>query len=200
MSATLGQIDVLERPAAAARGRTSGLSADADWPRTTRIMPWVVAAFMAMVWLIPFDRTELTSFSAPIDLKLDRIALILGGAAWLVAFAAGGSYRPRFRRSGMNWALLAFIAVAVAGVAANMGTLAWLGELDLAIKKLALLFSFLGLFFLVTTVIRPSEVPRFVVLMVGLASLNALGVIWEYRTGFNVFYSVTPKLMPPGFL
>ena len=26
-----------------------------DWPRTSRPMPWALAAFMAMIWLVPFE-------------------------------------------------------------------------------------------------------------------------------------------------
>ena len=41
-----------------------------DWPRTTRVLPWMFAGFMALIWLVPFNEIELDG-SLPIDLKLD---------------------------------------------------------------------------------------------------------------------------------
>ena len=45
-----------------------------DWPRTTRVLPWMLAAMMAVVWLVPFNTIQLTA-SLPIDLKFDRLVL-----------------------------------------------------------------------------------------------------------------------------
>lgn len=33
--------------------------AAADWPRTTRLLPWSIAGLIAMIWLTPFDRLQL---------------------------------------------------------------------------------------------------------------------------------------------
>jgi hypothetical protein len=38
-----------------------------DWPRTTRVLPWMIAAFIAMLWLVPFNQIALAA-SLPIDL------------------------------------------------------------------------------------------------------------------------------------
>lgn len=166
-----------------------------DWPHTVRPLPWIVAGFLAMVLLVPFDVVTLSGVSAPVDLKLDRLFLGCAGFAWLLALMVGGAAAPRFRRSPVAWALAAFVAVAVAGVAVNAPVLAQLGELELAVKKLALLFSLAGVFVLVATVVRPSEVPAFVRLLVILACAMALGVIWEYRTGSNLFYDWADALL-----
>jgi polysaccharide biosynthesis protein PslJ len=170
-----------------------------DWPHTKRVMPWLVAGFLGMVWLIPFDAIEITSISAPVDLKLDRIVIFVVALFWLAALGAGPRFAPRFRRSPMNWAVFAFLLVAVAGVAANQSTLVIQTEVGLAIKKLALLFSFAALFFLVTSTVRPTEVPRYLLLMLVLACITAVGVIVEYRTKFNVFYYVSAKVFPAPF-
>jgi len=42
---------------------------------------------------------------------------------------------------------------------------------------------------IVASSIRPGEVRPLMKLVCGLAALTALGVLWEYRTGFNVFYN-----------
>ena len=50
-------------PAPAPRSRLTGRAA-ADWPRTTRLLPWSVAGLIAMVWLTPFDRIQLAAGGA----------------------------------------------------------------------------------------------------------------------------------------
>ena len=44
--------------------------------------------------------------------------------------------------------------------------------------------------------IRPSEVSRFVAFMVGLASVTAVGILVEYRFGYNAFYTWIGALLP----
>ena len=44
------------------------------WPHTTRILPWLAAAFLLMLWLVPFDSIT-APFSLGADSKLDRVAL-----------------------------------------------------------------------------------------------------------------------------
>ena len=46
------------------------------------------------------------------------------------------------------------------------------------------------------SVIRASEVRRFIVFMVALASVTALGTLIEYRFGFNAFYTWTSAVLP----
>jgi hypothetical protein len=181
-----------------AQPRPAVATAD-DWPYTTRLMPWLVAGLMVMVWVIPFDAIEITSVSAPIDLKLDRVVLALVGLAWLLTLGGSDRIRPRFRSSPVNWAMLAFLAVSVAGVAANDSILVTQNELALAIKKLALLFSFAAFFFFVTTTVRPSEVRRFVFFMLGLACITAFGVIIEYKLNYNIFYAWSEKVFRAPF-
>jgi O-antigen ligase len=46
--------------------------------------------------------------------------------------------------------------------------------------------------------IRPSEVAHFAGLVVGLATITAVGVIYEYRTGTNPFFELSGSLFPGG--
>ena len=34
------------------------------WPRTTRVLPWTIAAFTAMLFLVPFDAMTITGGQA----------------------------------------------------------------------------------------------------------------------------------------
>ncbi len=61
-----------------------------------------------------------------------------------------------------------------------------------------LLASYAALYLFVVCNVRRAEVPAFARLVVALAAVTAVGTIVEYRTGFNVFYSATSLLSPPG--
>jgi O-antigen ligase len=48
----------------------------------------------------------------------------------------------------------------------------------------------------VSSAVRPGEVRAFAMLLVGLGTVTALGTIYEYRTGTNLFYDFTDKVLP----
>jgi O-antigen ligase/polysaccharide polymerase Wzy-like membrane protein len=165
-----------------------------DWPRTTRLLPWSIAVFLAMVFLFPFDSTDLP-ISLPLDATLDRP--ILG--ALVVIWVISASSLVGVRRLGLgpvHYAFAIFALIAVLSVLLNFPTLVRLHEADVPVKKLALLFSYGLLFTIAASSLRATEVRRLTVYMVGLASITAIGVIVEYRTGFNAFYSWGEKLLP----
>jgi O-Antigen ligase len=168
------------------------------WPHTTRALPWLLAGFLVMLFLVPIQDIRLP-ITLPVDAKLDRF--VLGGIAlvWLAALLAGGRGAPRTRRSIVNFAVISFAALAAASVLLNMQVLATSDDLTLAIKKLALLAAFLMLFYIASTSLRSADLRGFGLLIVGLASLTAVGTIWEYRMGTNLFYDITAKVLPPGF-
>jgi hypothetical protein len=68
----------------------------------------------------------------------------------------------------------------------------------LSIKKLALVFTYVALFFFVVDNVRASEVPRFVKLTLAMAAVAALATILEYRFKVNLFYTGARALLPPG--
>jgi hypothetical protein len=166
----------------------------ADWPRTTRLLPWTLAAFMVMLWVTPFDNTELP-IPLPLDATLDRPLLLALMVLWAVALATREGVN-RLSIGPVHWAFAVFGLIAVASILLNFDVLTRLGEASPAVKKLALLFTYGVLFVIAASAIRPSEIPKFTALMVGLASLTAIGVIVEYRTGFNAFYSWGGQLFP----
>jgi hypothetical protein len=169
-----------------------------DWPGTSRVMPWMVAGFMALLWLVPFNTIELTA-SLPFDLKLDRLVLPLIVGVWILALIVGGSAAPRLRMTWIHAGVALFVAVACIGVALNAQALNQTLEFDLAIKKLTLLCSFVALFLVVASSVRHSEVPAFFKYTLGLAVLCALGTIIEYRFQWNIFYELSEKLLPGTF-
>jgi len=167
-----------------------------NWPRTTRVLPWSISLFLVILWLIPFQATSLP-ISLPFDLKLDRVLLLGIAVLWLAAMASDDGIRPRIPLGGVAAALTAFVAVAIASLVANVEVLSRLDEFEFALKKGILLLAYVLFFVLVSSIVRPSEVPGFIALTVGLACLTALGTIYEFRTELNLFYTWADHL--PGF-
>ena len=163
------------------------------WPRTTRLLPWSIAAFVVMLFLLPFDSTTITAA------KPDRPLLIVIAGLWLLSLAVmRGENRPRLAGTVLHAALLLFVITAVLSLLLNAETLRIHGEFGLGMKKLLLLFFFVSLFAITASALRPGEARNFIPLIVGLGCLAALGSIWEYRTGFNPFYEWGGKIFPGG--
>jgi hypothetical protein len=169
-----------------------------NWPHTTRMLPWLVAFFIAMLWLVPFNDIQL-QFSFPVDLKLDRLVLPVVILSWVVAMALGGRGSPRWRFTPIHAALAVFAAVAGLSVVFNAPYLNQTLELGLAVKKLALLCAYLSFFVVVASVVRKGEVRPFLNFILILAVICAFGVLVEYRFEFNPFYSLAEKLLPGTF-
>jgi len=151
-----------------------------------------------MLWLVPFQDIRLP-VALPVDAKLDRFVLGGIGALWLAAFLAGGRGSPRLRPTALHLAVLAFATAAMTGFLVNLPVLVNVGDFTLGMKKLALLAAYVAFFFIAATSVRRSEIGAFCTLTVVLASVTALGIIWEYRTNTNLFYQFTGQLLPPGF-
>ena len=168
------------------------------WPRTTRLLPWSLAAFLAMLFLVPFEAAALP-VTLPLDAKPDRLFLIAIAGLWLLALAAArGEGRPRLRGNLLHGAVGLLAATAVLSVVLNSDALRLHGELELGLKKVALLLSFVAVFVIVASTLRPREARNFIPLVVGLGCVAAAGTIWEYRTGYDVFYEIGGRILPGG--
>jgi hypothetical protein len=169
------------------------VTAPGDWPRTGRAIPWLLAAFLGLLWLVPSEAIVLP-VPLPIDAHPDRFLLLALAVAALASVLAGRQHAPSTPVPGITLALLGFAAVALASLALNAQTLAGLGELEQGRKQFALLLSIIAVFFVVATIIRPSELRNFGALIVVLATVAAIGTIHEYRSGYNVFYDLADEL------
>jgi hypothetical protein len=187
----------LDVPRPASRARLTG-RALADWPRTTRLVPWSIAGLIAMFWLTPFDKIQL-AMSTPIDMTLDRIVLPVVAAIWLIALVTSPDGGPRVRITLVHIALGAFLACAFLSVVLDAHALNQEGELMLAFKKLPMLASYMAIFVIVASSVRRTEVPAFLTYTLILAVICGVGIVIEYRFETNLFYSWTQKFLPPIF-
>jgi uncharacterized membrane protein len=169
-------------------------SRTADWPRTTRLLPWALFSFVAMLWLVPFDSIKLP-VGGPVDATLDRPMLVLLIGIWFLSIKVVRTKRS-LRLSPVHWAFAIFTAVATISILLRGESLIRLGEMDLAVKQLALLVTY-GIFFaLCASIIRASEVTKLIGAMLVLACITAVSVVVEFRLGINPFHDWIGPLFP----
>lgn len=184
----------LERPSGGGPQPTAAANDDL-WPRTNRWLPWLIALFLAMLWLVPIDSIT-ARFSFPVDPKLDRIFLSVIALVWLAGIFAGGRAAPRWRPGPLDGLVILFAGIALLSIVVNALVLARLVELDPAIRKIGLLMSYVTFFFIVATSLRPRELSRFAVLFTVLACVTAVGTLWEYETQYNPFFTWWSAVLP----
>lgn len=178
-----------------ARGRPAEPTGG-EWPHTTRLLPWALAGFVAMLFLVPFDAVALP-VGGSLANTLDRPLLIGLVTLWLASMALlRGAARPRVRLTRVHVAALVFFALCCVGVGLDGAALANMDEVTPVVKKLALLASYIVFFFVVASALRPREAPRFAALIVVLGTIVAVASVVEYRTHYNVFYSLWGKVLP----
>lgn len=194
MEAATGVRPYVGRPATAPSHVARAAAARAaDWPRTTRLLPWLLFGFLAMIWVIPFDSVLLPA-GLPVNLTLDRAFLIVLTVAWVIADDTEPVRERRLSR--IHWAFGIFATIAIVSVLANSEALVRVGDIELAIKQLALLCSYVIFFGLAASIIRASEVPKMITGLIAFATVTALAVIIEYRFGINVFHDYIGPLFP----
>jgi hypothetical protein len=166
------------------------------FPHTRRRLPWMLAGFLALLFLVPIDSTHL-KIHLPVDSHIDRFAILAIVAAW---FWLGGDQRtffnPRRSKLFITFAAL-FTAATIASVVLDGPRIINLSELTLAEKHLATLAAFLVVGWFTLTAVRRADLPGLASYLIGLGCLTALGVLIERRTGYNVFYNFSEMILKP---
>ncbi|MFI5004104.1 MAG: O-antigen ligase family protein [Solirubrobacterales bacterium] len=166
------------------------------FPHTRRPLPWLLAGFVAMLFFVPIDSTEL-KVSLPVGAQIDRFAIVGMVLAWLVL---GGDQRA-FLRTGRSklyvGAACVFLALAVASLLLDAGRIVNIGDFTLAEKRFGLLGSFLVLSWFTLTALRFEDVRGFATYLIGLGTLMSIGILIERHTGTNIFYELSATLLKP---
>jgi O-antigen ligase len=167
------------------------------WPHTRRPLPWLFAALLATIFLVPFDAVHL-KVSLPFSSDFDRFLVTAIVGVWLVGTAVRKQQAvERLRPAGWAVGMIAFVAVAVVSIAFNVERITNLGEWEDAQKHLVVLFSMGAIFAIVALNLRASELRAFSILVVVLATITATGTIYEKKTGYNVFYETSAAVFSP---
>jgi O-antigen ligase len=157
----------------------------------------MIAIFMGMVFLVPIDGTEF-KIHLPVDSKIDRFMLAgMAGVLILQFLVTGNTRRPARRMTAAAAGVLMFGAASVASVLLNVDRIDRLGELSLVEKRLSQMIAYVAFFLIVATQVRRSEIRAYGRLVLLLAVLTSLGVLYESRTGYNIFYHLTSQLLSP---
>ncbi len=128
-----------------------------SWPHTTRLLPWILAFFIAVVWLTPFNDISLNA-NLPIEIRLDRMVLPFVVIVWLAGARGGRSVRAALRMTWIHVALAALLASAFLSVVTDAHYLNQTLEFELSFKTLPLLVSYASIFVIAASAVRRSEV------------------------------------------
>lgn len=178
-------------------GPVDAVEATDAWPRTRRPLPWLLAAFLATIFLLPIKAIHL-KIQMPVSSDFDRFLVALIVAAWVVCgLLSRGHSVVRRRPRGWTAGMTAFVLVAVASIALNVDRITNLGEWEVVQKRVALLIALLAIFVIVTLTLRVAELRAFAVLIAVLAMITALGTIYEKKSGHNLFYDTAGTVLSP---
>jgi uncharacterized membrane protein SirB2 len=166
------------------------------WPRTHRILPWLLAGFLVLLFLVPIGGIKL-DVPSPVDPLLDRYALGVILAIWIGAVLLGRRQAAVERPMLFIGATVLFVGIALLSVVVNITDVANHDLLSLTQNRIALLLAFIAFAFFTVSAMRPEELHNFSIFVVILASICAVGVIWERRTGFSIFYDAIGHLFDP---
>ena len=156
----------------------------------------MIAAFIAMLWLIPFLTLSQLTVSLPFDLHLDRIVLPFILLGWGLVFAGKRRGAIRIQLMPIHAAIGVFVLVAFLSVLVNAQALTHALLIKDTIKQLLLLCSYVMFFLVITTTVRASEVRAFLNYTLGLAVLCAIGTLIEFRFHYNPFYELSGHIFP----
>lgn len=174
------------------------------FPHTKRPLPWLLAAFLAMLFFIPIDSTTV-NIHLPVGSEPDRFAIVGLIVAW---FFIGGDQRA-FQRTHRSKLFVGsacvYFAIAVASLLLNAGTIIHLNDLGQiglneftgAEKRLALLASFMVLAWFTLSALRYVDLAGFAGYLIGLATAMSVGVLIERHTGYNIFYNWSAAILRP---
>jgi O-antigen ligase len=167
-----------------------------NWPHTRRPMPWLIAAFLVMLFLVPFDEISF-KVHLPMDSKPDRVVLGLMILVWICRAWQGKTRGNRRRRTSLERALLVYTGIVLLSIVLNIDRMVQLNELTFAEKRLFQLLGYVIFFFLVASTVRMAEIPAYTKLILTLTCITALGTLYEAHTGYNVFYLWSAKILKP---
>ena len=171
--------------------------AEADnWPHTRRPLPWLLAGFLVMIFLVPFD-SIIFKVHMPANATFDRVLLVVLIVMFVANRAIHGRSGRRRRLTPGEVAMLVFGGIALLSIVLTIDRIYQQGEVSFVNKQFSQLIAYGAFFFIVIAAIRVEEVPAFMRMVVTLACLTAVGVIYSSRSGTNVFFNWSATLLKP---
>src|SRR2546423_651242 len=149
-----------------------------------RAWRWGVAALVLIIWLIPVKIYTLP-VTLPFQLEAYRLTILVMLFAWLLASLGG---RARLTAGGLGRPVVLLGGAAIASVAVGIARSHEPGVATLSLKTLSYFLSFLIAFLLISSTIKTfRDIEVITAAMVLGGAVVAIGAIYEYRTGYDVF-------------
>lgn len=160
----------------------------AVWYRSLLAWKSLLAVLLVVILVVPIRRYALPG-SLPFELEPYRLLVAFIAAGWLASLLV--DRRVHLRRSVFDAPLL-LIAVSIpASVIANGGRIHELGVSEIVAKKLTFVASFFLVFYVIVSVVRRKDADLLVKILVGGGALVAASALVEFRTGFNLFNTLS---------
>lgn len=162
--------------------------------RVARRWNWLVAGLILVLLLVPNDGRYTLAAHLPVQMEPYRllVAFLIGG--WLVALLVDPHVRAR--ASAMEGPLLTLLVAALASEAVNpsrVGTTA-----SYVIKAIWLFVCMIIAFYVIVSVVRSrSTVERLLTVIVSAGCVEAIGAMYQRRSGTNIFDQI--HFLLPGF-
>jgi O-antigen ligase len=172
----------------------------AVWYRSLLTWRTLLVVLLAVILVIPIRRYALPG-NLPFELEPYRLIVAFIGAGWLASLLVDP--RVHLRRSAFDAPLLLIAASIPASIIVNGARIHELGVGEIVGKKLTFVASFLLVFYVIVSVVKRREADLLVRILVGGGALIAASALVEFRTGFNIFNtlsSFTPALDLQGVL
>lgn len=196
---------VAQRPPGITRGAPRALDTypppatiaeDDNWPHTRRPLPWLLAGFLVMIFLVPFD-SIIFKVHMPANATFDRVFLVVMIAVFVASRTVRDRSRARRRLTPVEIAMLVFGGISLLSIVLNIDRIYQQNQLSFVEKQFSQLIAYGAFFFVVIATVRGDEVPAFTRLVMVLACLTAVGVIYESRSGTNLFFTWSAMLLGP---
>jgi hypothetical protein len=196
---------VAQGPPGIIRGARSGFDTDPaptaiaeadNWPRTKRPLPWLLAGFLVMIFLVPFDAI-IFKVHMPANATFDRVFLVVMIAFFVVNRVVHGRSGTRRQLTPVEIAMLVFGGISLLSVVLNIDRIYQQNQLSFVEKQVSQLLAYGAFFFVVIATIRGDEVRAFKRLVIALACLTSVGVIYESRSGIDLFFTWAATVLGP---
>ena len=155
------------------------------WSRYLLAWPTLVAYVILILLFLPIRRFTMGG-GLPFTLEPYRllVALVLG--AWLLAILADPVVK--WRKTGFEGPIIAFVVVAVASDAVNAGAIVGSGLTGAVLKQASIFASFLLVtMFVTSTITTRRQLDTMVKVLVVGGTLVAIAALVEWRTSSNLF-------------
>ena len=136
------------------RDRPAAVAEADNWPHTRRPLPWLLAGFLVMIFLVPFDAI-IFKVHMPANATLDRVLLVVMIAVFLASRAVNGRNGPRRRLTPVEIAMLVFGGIALLSIVLNIDRIYQQNELSFVNKQFSQLLAYGAFFFIVVATHPP---------------------------------------------